>query len=565
MERRSQARLESGAFVFIVLAVAVTLNALAAKVLHVRADLTKRELYSLSQGTRRTLGRLEDHLKITVYWTPDQPAPAGDDARLLREQLDEYVAAARGKVDLEWVRVTDAATKERAEGASCREGVLQVVKDQQMQAVRVFRCLSFNYLRSSEHMDFVPINVEGLEYQVTSIVKKMIDPERPIGFLTGHGEVSPETDMPFLSRYLERERLRYTTRPVDLHGGDDDIPADIKGLVIMNPTRRIEERELRRINGYLMRGGSVAIFAPGVNVTGTTSSPTGAAAEHNLGALLSGYGVTLRDKLILDAQATPAMIEVNGEGLPIPRMFSYPLLAEAGLNQAHPMTFRLPLFVTPYASPMDVDRSRYCEAPDEAAARACGNRPRLAIIGRTSNLSVLQDATADLNPISIFERRNQIFSRGQRGPFLVAAALEGELRSAFTGAAPAGDGGAATTATPVPDHASREHPARLLLVSSGKPFVREQLQEFASFQMENREDAPVNLKVLFGVFDWISADSDLLAVRAKRVAPPAITATSETFKKVFQWGAILGLPALAGILGWFLTGLRARRRAEIKL
>ena len=45
--------------------------------------------------------------------------------------------------------------------------------------------------------------------------------------------------MPFLSRYLERERLRYTTRVVDLHGGDDDIPADIKGLVIMNPTRRI--------------------------------------------------------------------------------------------------------------------------------------------------------------------------------------------------------------------------------------------------------------------------------------------------------------------------------------
>jgi ABC-2 type transport system permease protein len=565
MERRSQARLESGAFVFIMIAVAVFLNALAAKVLHARADLTKRELYSLSVGTKRTLERLTDHLKITVYWSPDQPAPAGDDARLLREQLDEYVAASRGKIDLEWIRVTDAATKTAAEGASCREGILQTVREQQMQAVRVFRCLSFSYLNKSEHMDFVPINVEGLEYQVTSIVKKMIDPERPIGFLSGHGEVAPETDMPFLSRYLERERLRYTTRAVDLHGGDDDIPADIKGLVIMNPTRRIEERELRRINAYLMRGGSVAVFASGVNVSGTTSSPTSAAAEHNLGPLLTGYGVTLRNNVILDAQSTQAMIEINGEGLPIPRMFSYPLLAEEGLNQAHPMTFRLPIFVTPYASPMDIDRSRYCEAPDEAAARACGNRPRLAIIGRTSGLSVLQDATADLNPVSIFERRNQIFARGARGPFLVAASLEGELRSAFTGAAPAGDGGVAATQAPVPDHASREHPARLLLVSSGKPFTREQLQEFASFQMQSREDTPMNLKVLFGVFDWITADSDLLAVRAKNVAPPAITTTSENFKKAFQWGAILGLPALVGILGWFLTGLRARRRAEIKL
>jgi hypothetical protein len=492
-------------------------------------------------------------------------APAGDDARLLREQLDEYVAASRGKIDVEWVRVTDAPTKERAEGASCREGVLQAVRDQQMQAMRVFRCLAFNYLRSSEHMDFVPINVEGLEYQITSLVKKMIDPERPIGFLSGHGEVSPETDMPFLSRFLESERLRYTTRAVDLHGGDDDVPSDIKGLVIMNPTRRIEERELRRINGYLMRGGSVAIFASGVNVSGSSSSPTGAVGEHNLGALLSGYGVTLRDKLILDLQSTPAAIEVGGQQGVVPRMLAYPLLAEQGLNQAHPMAFRLPLFVTPYASPMDIDRSRYCEAADEAGVRACGNRPYFTIIGRTSDRSVLQDATADVNPMSLLERRNQIFNRGPRGPFIVAAALGGELRSAFTGAAPAGDGGVASGQAPVPDHATREHPARLLVVSSGKPFVMEQLREFASFQMEGNGDTPVNLKVLFGVFDWISQDSDLLAVRAKRVAPPAITATSETFKKVFQWGAILGLPALVGILGWFLTGLRARRRAEIKL
>ena len=72
-----------------------------------------------------------------------------------------------------------------------------------------------------------------------------------------------------------------------------------------------------------MRGGSVAVFASGVNVSGTTSSPTSAASEHNLAPLLSGYGVTLRPNVILDARATPSMIEVNGEGLPIPRMFTY--------------------------------------------------------------------------------------------------------------------------------------------------------------------------------------------------------------------------------------------------
>ena len=59
------------------------LNILAIKVfVRARWDLTKRGLYSLSNGTKRTLSRLRDQLTITVYWTPDQPAPANDDERL---------------------------------------------------------------------------------------------------------------------------------------------------------------------------------------------------------------------------------------------------------------------------------------------------------------------------------------------------------------------------------------------------------------------------------------------------------------------------------------------------
>jgi ABC-type uncharacterized transport system involved in gliding motility auxiliary subunit len=51
-------------------------NLLAVKVVtRLRFDLTKRELYTLSQGTRRTLGRLTDTVTITVYWTPTSPRP----------------------------------------------------------------------------------------------------------------------------------------------------------------------------------------------------------------------------------------------------------------------------------------------------------------------------------------------------------------------------------------------------------------------------------------------------------------------------------------------------------
>ena len=178
MERRSQARAETGAFVAIALVAVVLLNVLAVKVLHARLDLTKRGLYSLSQGTRRTLGRLTDNLTITIYWTPDQPAPANDDERLLREQLDEYVAASRGRLEVRWVRTDNDERKHQAEGASCTKRVLQTVNTASDQAnlAEVFRCITFSYLRSTEQIAFVNPGVEGMEYQITSIVKKMIDP-----------------------------------------------------------------------------------------------------------------------------------------------------------------------------------------------------------------------------------------------------------------------------------------------------------------------------------------------------------------------------------------------------
>ena len=180
MERRSQARAQTGAFVAIALAAVVLINVLAVKVLHLRLDLTRRSIYSLSQGTRRTLGRLTDNLTITVYWSPDQPAPANDDERLLREQLDEFAAASSGRLVVRWVRTDNDERRRSADSASCTKRQLQSINQQTQQVAltNVYRCISFSYLRSTEQLPFVPPGVEGIEYQVTSIVKKMIDPER---------------------------------------------------------------------------------------------------------------------------------------------------------------------------------------------------------------------------------------------------------------------------------------------------------------------------------------------------------------------------------------------------
>jgi len=560
MERRTQARFQSGAFVAIVAAALVLVNLLAIKVVtRLRFDLTKRELYTLSQGTRRTLARLADTVTITVYWSPDQPAPANDDERLLREQLQEYTAAGNDRVVVRWVRTDNDERRRQADSASCPKRPLQAVNVRERQATfqEVYRCMTFQYLRNSERIEFVPPSVEGLEYQVTSIIKKMIDPERRIGFLTGHDESSPEQALPYLSRILQEAHLGYTTTTVNLNGGNDDIPADIKGLVILNPSRRMEERELRRINGYLMRGGSVAVFASGVNTTGSDTRPSATRNEHNLNALLEGYGVTLNSDVVLDYQGMDAIQEIEMGRVRIP-MFAYPaLLAQRepggpGINVAHTSVFRLPLVVTPFVSSLTLNETRAQE-----------HGTQLTVVGRTTVRSVTQRENFELNAVELIERRGSVFARAN-GPHTVAVALEGQIRSAFAAdaaEAPAAAGDAGVTAAPVqtPAHASASNPARLLVVGSGKLFGIEQLRTIAPIQ----GGIPTNVQMLLNVFDWLSQDPDLLAVRAKDVSEPSLGEVSETKKNLFQWGSIFGLPLLAGLLGVLMSRLRAQRRADL--
>jgi ABC-type uncharacterized transport system involved in gliding motility auxiliary subunit len=561
MERRQQARVQSGAFVAIVIASMVLVNLLAVKVLgkhYFRKDLTARQLFTLSQGTSRVLGSLTDNLSITVYWTPDQPAPANDDERMVREQLDQYVSLGNGRVEVRYVRTDNDDRNREAGTAQCTKRALQVVDsragDARMQ--EVYRCITFSYGTKSERMDFVPPGIEGLEYSITSIVKKMRDPERVVGFLTGHDEITPENGMPYLSRFLTEEHLGYTTRTVDLRAGAEDVPADIKGLIIMQPTRQITEPELRRINAYLMRGGAVAIFAAGVTNTGQDINPTVARADHHLNELLEGYGATLNADIVLDAQASASLQEVEGQRLQLP-MPIYPMIGARrdadgpGIDASHPAFFRLPFVNVPFVSTLTLNTTRARE-----------NGARFSVLARTSPRSLVQSGTFELNLEEIIPRARTMFAT-ERTPSVVAVAWEGALRSAFSGDAPAGDGGVAPGATnpPVPSHASTDRPARLLLVSSGRLFHIEQLGAVARVQ----PGGPPNLRLLQNTFDWLSQDADLLAVRAKNVAEPNLGEVTDAKKNLFKWGHIIGLPLLVGLLGVAITRSREAARRSIKL
>src|SRR5260221_10591181 len=67
-----------------------------------RIDLTQGKLYTLSEGTRAVLGKLESPVKIRLYFSQsDVPLPIKAYGRRVEDLLAEFRQAGRGKVTVE--------------------------------------------------------------------------------------------------------------------------------------------------------------------------------------------------------------------------------------------------------------------------------------------------------------------------------------------------------------------------------------------------------------------------------------------------------------------------------
>ena len=82
----------------------VSVNVIAARFFTWRLDLTGERLYTLSRGTRATLAKIDEPITLRFYLSnrlADEVRTYGVYAQRVRELLDQYVAAAHGKIRLE--------------------------------------------------------------------------------------------------------------------------------------------------------------------------------------------------------------------------------------------------------------------------------------------------------------------------------------------------------------------------------------------------------------------------------------------------------------------------------
>jgi ABC-type uncharacterized transport system involved in gliding motility auxiliary subunit len=231
-------------------------------VFNFRADLTEGNVYTLSQGTRAILGKLEAPVKLRLYYTQGGEAvPVGlkTFAKRVEDLLNEYKTAGRGKVIVEKFNPEPDSDAEESAQLDGIEGQLTNSGE------KFYLGLSISFLDQKAAIPVLaPDRERLLEYDITRGIAQVGETKKPV--------VGVMSALPVLGRSLDPIRKQQPSEPwvviqelkkifdvkevkLDAQKIDDEI----KVLMVIHPRNLSEETEYA-IDQFVLRGGKLIAF-----------------------------------------------------------------------------------------------------------------------------------------------------------------------------------------------------------------------------------------------------------------------------------------------------------------
>lgn len=502
-QRKFRLSLMSGSGLLLLGGLLACLNLLAGR-FSARWDWTAGNRYSLSAATRQLVESLPDPVVVRYYLTPDLPQPYETQARYVRDILNEFRAAARGRWAIETV-VPDASdamafelhrvgirstrfSQRTADQYQVREGYMGVV------------------LYYQDKQDVLPFinNPDALEYEIASRLRVMSRPDKKtLFFISNHDEVSPHHLKQGPAARLFAE---FRVEPTRLTKEDPGLTPD--AVYLLGPKNKLTDDELDVLDDYLAKGIPLVVALNRRVVF--PNNLRSMAQSTGLEEYLEHYGVKVERDFIMDKQCPNVRMSI-GDDVAIVRY--WPFILADRLNKSHPALESLDVLGFPYGSPL---------VPSFA-----GPSPlTFTELARSSEQSWIWSSLYNVDPASLSKQAKQE-QPSQVGPFTLAALVEG------------------TTVTfrspprPVP---------HLRLVVMGTSF-------FADPQVPNPEG---NALFILTLAQWLTRDGDPLSIPPKSSPYRPLKSVPDWLRSLIKGFAYFFVPGAV-----ILAGLWRMQRREI--
>lgn len=543
MERKAKAATLSGVLLLGLGAVLVLLNVLAYGC-NKRLDMTRNERFTLSKGSARLVREgLKQEMNVELYVTrglPKQDVFVED----LLDLMGEYEEASAGKFIYAVIEPKTDEEREKAKEAGLQEAAFGEGSETGDQATiaRGFMGIVFKYGSEKATIPMLsPDQTQGLEFWITNKIRELRDRadeiNQRVGVITGKEEIKlgdanlvpPQGGRggPSMKSILQQALPFYKIEDVDLGEGAEKIDEELRGLIITQPGKDYTDKELRRIDEFLMLGNkALCVVAGAVNLKANDATMTATLNTHGLEKLLDGYGIEMKKEAILD-HGRSVSIPVQTQG---GRMVWFRALGvvqaqhddrldegEQLLDTGFAGFFRLDELSFPFPSTLVPHPEKQPGAEMKVVARS------------TPNSTIDDSGSIDM------KLRIEWTKKGEFGQRAMAVALEGKLKSAFI----------KNKSEDIKVADESPEPSRVLVISAAQflanPFARSgnpppmppqmaMMGQFGGDQDLQAVAWPYAKKYLTGtilafknIMDWMAGDSDLIAASAKLIGDPNLT------------------------------------------
>jgi ABC-type uncharacterized transport system involved in gliding motility auxiliary subunit len=580
----------------VIIGIAVVINLFSMGV-YKRFDLTATERYTLSVGSARLVKNLKEPIQVDAYIARGT-AQLDAFVRDLTDLLKEYQRKGGGKFKFTLIEANTEELKQKAEEAGLKGmtfGESSATGGDQATIAQGYMGLVFKYKSEKDVIPQLnPGRADGLEFWITNQIREIFDKaenvKHKVGVVTNKDELKlsdnnlvarqGQQGSPSIQQILTQAFPFYSIEEVDLKDGAEPINAELSGLIITQPRKDYSDKELRRIDEFLMKGNkSLVVIASAVTLKPQDASMEATLSLHNLDKLIAGYGINMKKNAVLDFGAQFGIIVPTQDGRiqsmrhpGIAHVIADPRM-EAGQELLDPKFagfFRMQELAFPFPSSLEILKDKQPKGVE------------IAVVARsTPESTVVATDTVDMKLKTNWEPKPPMAQQ------VIAATAKGPLKSAFAGQK--------DESVPAPEVAAA--PSRVLVISSslfltnpfayagngqelggqfqmmgsigGDPVLQAVANPYAQRYLNN---TIVSVK---NILDWMTGDSDLVESSAKILSEPNLTyaslgrpkfsanATEEEVKRTdeeyrqaraslqqkVQWTLTLGVPVLFALIG----------------
>jgi ABC-type uncharacterized transport system involved in gliding motility auxiliary subunit len=499
------------ALIIVLLFVGLVLVNYLASQLPFRADATAERIYTLSDGTRSLLTKIEEPVTIDLYFSRNVrglPVAYQNYADRVEEMLRQYVRAARGRLELNVIRPEpDTPEEERATLAGLQAQVVPTTREQ----------LYFGVVATqADQQKAIPVlnpnREQFLEYDLSQLIYSVQQfDKRRLGLLTSLPLQAP----PFNPMMLQQGRMpepqfivgewERTFEIVTIEPGATALPDNLDALAIIHP-QNLSDSLQYAVDQFLLsghpvfiavdpasqhfkrQGGQMAMFGgPQPNVAS------------DLPRLFNAWGITYNAQAVVGDLTNATQVQVaRGQIARFPVWLSLP--AESLNDQAMPTAqLNSLLFIEPGHLQVASDRGLEVTPLVRSSAQS-GEIPVFAL-----QMAQPEDLARQIEP---------------SGQHTLAVLVTGTFRTAFPDgaptAAPENDDEENSPVAPAATSGRSEGRGTLIVVADTDWLLDDFSVRRLNF-LGVQAAEPINDNLAFGsnALEFLAGSQDLIAIRGK--------------------------------------------------